>query len=81
MKLLKRTWADVSLDALAHNYRAIRGHIPAGCKFLGVMKADAYGHGAVPMSHALWSWGRSIWPCPIWRRRCRSAGAVSGLRF
>ena len=53
MKLLKRTWADVSLDALAHNYRAIRGHIPAGCKFLGVMKADAYGHGAVPMSHAL----------------------------
>ena len=53
MKLLKRTWADVSLDALAHNYRAIRGHIPARCKFLGVMKADAYGHGAVPMSHAL----------------------------
>ena len=53
MKLLKRTWADVSLDALAHNYRAIRGHIPAGCKFLGVMKADAYGHGAVPVSHAL----------------------------
>ena len=53
MKLLKRTWADVSLDALAHNYHAIRGHIPAGCKFLGVMKADAYGHGAVPLSHAL----------------------------
>src|SRR5699024_12077708 len=53
MKLLKRTWADVSLDALAHNYRAIRGHIQIGCKFLGVMKADAYGHGAVPMSHAL----------------------------
>ena len=25
MKLLKRTWADVSLDALAHNYHAIRG--------------------------------------------------------
>ena len=53
MKLLKRTWADVSLDALARNYHAIRGHIPAGCKFLGVMKADAYGHGAVPLSHAL----------------------------
>src|SRR5699024_952056 len=53
MKLLKRTWADVSLDALARNYHAIRGHIPTGCKFLGVMKADAYGHGAVPLSHAL----------------------------
>ena len=53
MKLLKRTWANVDLDALAHNYRAIRSHIPADCKFLGVMKGDAYGHGAVPVSHAL----------------------------
>lgn len=53
MKLLKRTWADVDLDALAHNYGAIRAHIPTGSRFLGVMKADAYGHGAVPMSHAL----------------------------
>lgn len=53
MKLLKRTWADIDLDALAHNYRAIKAHIPNGCRFLGVMKADAYGHGAVPVSHAL----------------------------
>ena len=53
MKLLKRTWANVDLDALADNYRAIKAHIPQGCKFLGVMKADAYGHGAVPVSHAL----------------------------
>ena len=53
MKLLKRTWASVDLDALAHNYHAITGHIPGNCKFLGVMKADAYGHGAVPVSHAL----------------------------
>ena len=53
MKLLKRTWADVDLDALAHNYRTIKEHIPAGTRFLGVMKADAYGHGAVPISHAL----------------------------
>ena len=53
MKLLKRTWADVDMDALAHNYEAIRGHIPSGCRFMGVMKADAYGHGAVPMSRAL----------------------------
>ena len=52
MKLLKRTWADVDLDALAYNYYAIKSHIPAGTKFLGVMKADAYGHGAVPVSHA-----------------------------
>lgn len=53
MKLLKRTWANVDLDALAQNYHAIKSHIPQGCRFLGVMKADAYGHGAVPVSHAL----------------------------
>ena len=53
MKLLKRTWADVDLDALAHNYHTIKSHIPQDCRFLGVMKADAYGHGAVPVSHAL----------------------------
>ena len=53
MKTLKRTWAEVSLDNLEHNYRAIKNHIPEGCRFLGVMKGDAYGHGAVPLSHAL----------------------------
>ena len=53
MKLLKRTWADINLDALSQNYSAIKAHIPAGSRFMGVMKADAYGHGAVPVSHAL----------------------------
>ena len=53
MKTLKRTWADISLDNLEYNYRSIRAHLPQGTKFLGVMKADAYGHGAVPVSRAL----------------------------
>lgn len=53
MKTLKRTWAEVSLDNLEHNYHAIQNHIPAECRFLGVVKADAYGHGAVPIGHAL----------------------------
>ena len=53
MKTLKRTWADVSMDDLEHNYNAIMGHVPSGCRFLGVIKADAYGHGAVPVSQAL----------------------------
>ncbi len=53
MKLLKRSWADVSLDCLAHNYEQLRGAVPSGCRFLGVVKADAYGHGAVPISQHL----------------------------
>ena len=50
---LRRTWAEIDLDALAHNYETLRRRIGAGVKFLGVVKADAYGHGAVPVSHAL----------------------------
>ena len=53
MKLLKRTWADISMDNLSHNYHLLRSHIPADCRFLGVVKADAYGHGAVPVSRQL----------------------------
>lgn len=44
---LRRTWAEIDLDALAHNYETLRRRIGAGVKFLGVVKADAYGHGAV----------------------------------
>ena len=41
---LRRTWAEIDLDALAHNYETLRRRIGAGVKFLGVVKADAYGH-------------------------------------
>ena len=53
MKLLKRTWADISMDNLSHNYHLLRAAIPSDCRFLGVVKADAYGHGAVPVSRQL----------------------------
>ena len=51
--LQKRTWAEISLDNIRHNYRAIRAALPEGCRFLGVVKADAYGHGAVRVSTLL----------------------------
>ena len=51
--MLKRTWAEVSLDALQHNYQVLTKDLPEGCRFLGVVKADAYGHGAVPVAREL----------------------------
>ena len=51
--LQKRTWAEISLDNIRHNYRAIRASLPADCLFLGVVKADAYGHGALTVSRLL----------------------------
>ncbi len=50
---LRRTWAEIDLDALEHNYRQIRKHIGEGVKFLGVVKADAYGHGSVQFAAKL----------------------------
>lgn len=43
----KRTWAEIHLDRLAHNYHELRKRAPE-CKFVGLVKANAYGHGAVP---------------------------------
>lgn len=52
-ELQKRTWAEISLDNIEHNYRAVKAGLPAGCRYLGVVKADAYGHGALPVAHRL----------------------------
>ncbi len=49
----KRTWAEIRPDHIVHNMRAIRAALPEGTRFLGVVKADAYGHGAVAVSRAL----------------------------
>ncbi|MBR2717032.1 MAG: alanine racemase [Oscillospiraceae bacterium] len=54
---MKRTWAEISLGAIEHNYRAMRAELPDGCRFLGVVKADAYGHGAIPVAKRLESLG------------------------
>lgn len=48
-----RTWTEIDLSNLEHNYRALRAMLPQGCRFLGVVKADAYGHGAVPVARRL----------------------------
>ena len=47
-----RTWAEISLGNLEHNYRALRACAPDS-RFLATVKANAYGHGAVPMARRL----------------------------
>lgn len=51
--ILRRTWAEIDLDALEHNYRAARQKTGEQVKYLGVVKADAYGHGAVQVGRKL----------------------------
>jgi len=47
------TWAEVSLPKLRENYRTIRNYIGSGVTVCAVVKAYAYGHGAVECSKAL----------------------------
>src|SRR6202166_4757779 len=46
-------WAEISLKAILHNLRVIREHIGGKRMILAVVKSNAYGLGAVPVSKAL----------------------------
>ncbi|MBQ9085799.1 MAG: alanine racemase [Clostridia bacterium] len=48
--LRRRTWAEVDLNRIRHNYRAVREAVPEQTKICCVIKADAYGHGAVALA-------------------------------
>ena len=54
---LRRTWAEINLDHLTYNLGVIRRQVGEGVKLLGVVKADAYGHGAVRVARHLQSIG------------------------
>lgn len=47
------TWAEVSLTTLRQNFRTVQTHVGANVTVCAVVKADAYGHGAVECSRAL----------------------------
>jgi alanine racemase len=51
------TVAEVDLDAIRHNVRQFRRHLPESVRLMAVVKADAYGHGAVPAARAALSAG------------------------
>lgn len=54
---LTRTWAEINLDALEHNVKILRTSLKPSSKFLGVVKADAYGHGMLQCAKKLQSIG------------------------
>lgn len=45
-----RAWAEIRMDNLRHNVKVFQEALPAGCRIMAVVKANAYGHGAVPIS-------------------------------
>lgn len=53
MEFLKRTWAEIDLDALRYNAEAARSCLSDTTEMLAVVKADAYGHGDRMVSREL----------------------------
>jgi alanine racemase len=73
------TWVEIDLDVLRQNLEAIRGTLD-GQKILLVVKADAYGHGAVEVAREALAAGSR---CSGWRPHedRAPAGRSSPRRF
>ncbi len=53
MNFLKRTWAEINLNAISSNFKRLRENINCGTKIMCIVKADGYGHGAERVSMEL----------------------------
>lgn len=53
MRPYSRVYATVDLDAVVSNIKAMKAVLPADTELMGVVKADGYGHGSVPVARAL----------------------------
>lgn len=53
MRPYTRVYAEIDLDAVIHNMEAMRQNIKPSAGIIGVVKADGYGHGAVPVAKAM----------------------------
>ena len=47
LNVKRPVWVEINLDNLGHNMREIKKHIKPGTEVMAVVKADAYGHGAL----------------------------------
>ena len=46
-------WVEINLETVAHNVKQFRDNIPKDKKILGIVKADAYGHGATMLAQTM----------------------------
>lgn len=64
MKQYNRVCAEIDLDAIAYNMEQMKNRIGEGAQLIGVIKTDAYGHGAVPIARMFeeipYIWGYAV---------------------
>jgi len=75
------TWAEIDLEAITFNLQAFKRHIGERVKLIAVVKANAYGHGAVPVARVALEAGaellavhRAIEGAELRRAELRQAG-------
>ena len=76
-----RTWAEINLDALEENIKGIRKLTDKNAMIMAVVKADAYGHGAVECSKVLLENGANMLgvACYSEAKQIRNAGIDSPI--
>jgi CYTH domain-containing protein len=77
----RRTWAEIRLDRIEANFQALEAPLPDGCRCLGVVKADAYGHGDVEVARRLEALGCAYLAvaCIDEGRKLRQAGILAPI--
>lgn len=53
MDIYMPTWAEINLDSIVHNYRALKALTKEGTKSCAIIKANGYGHGSVELAKVL----------------------------
>lgn len=74
----RAAWMEIDLTALRNNFRLVRDRVGAERRVMPVVKADAYGHGAVEVSRALAAEGAAMLAVATYDELCelRAAGIV-----
>ena len=76
----RAVWAQIDLDAAAHNMRQIRKHVGPDVKIAAVVKANAYGHGSVELAKTFAETAPTVLPYPAWTKPSSSAATRISTR-
>lgn len=80
MEVERGAWAEINLDAVANNVREAKRLLKPTTKLCAVVKADAYGHGAVPVASEAVRSGADFSPSPCRRKASSCATRASTSR-
>lgn len=74
-----RAWIELDAAALRHNVKALQALLPPGCALMPVLKANAYGHGALLLARQLQAMGlRAFAVATAWEGRELRRGGIKG---